>query len=91
MSHMINLPLTSEYDRRIWKQKLLLKSIATPHLELEPQLKSALYPHTADRIAVFSPEQCTSCNRYMQNLFGLSHLNISPLFCLSPMPRISIK
>ena len=67
MPHMINLPFTSEYDRRNWKEKLLLKSIATPPLELEPQLKSPLYPHSADQIAVVSPEQCTSCKRYMQN------------------------
>ena len=84
MSHMINLPFTSEYDRRIWKEKLLLKSISIPPFELEQQLKSALYPHSADQNAVFSLEQCTSCNRYMQNLFALSHLNISLLFCLSP-------
>lgn len=61
--------------------------MATPPFELEQQLKSVLYPHSADQIAVFSLAQCTSCNKYMQNLFAFSHLNISLLFCLFPMPR----
>ena len=88
MPLMINLPSTSEYNRRIWKEKLLwLKSMGTPSFELEQQLKSVLYPHSADQIAVFSLAQCTSCNKYLQNLFAFSHLNISLLFCLFPMPH----
>ena len=42
MSQIMNLPFVSEYSRRIWKEKLLLKRIATPHFELEQQLKCDL-------------------------------------------------
>ena len=42
MSLMMNLPFVSEYSRRIWKKKLLLKRIAMPPLALEQQLKSDL-------------------------------------------------
>ena len=54
---MINLPFTSEYDLRIWKEKLFLKSVATSPFELEQQLRSALFRHSADQTAVFSLEQ----------------------------------
>ena len=62
-SQIINLPFTSEYVRRIWKQKLLLKRMATPPFALEQQLKSDLYPHSADQVDIVSSLQCTSCRK----------------------------
>ena len=48
MSIIINLPIGSEYDFRIWKVKLLLKSMPTPTLALDKLLKIAEYPHSED-------------------------------------------
>ena len=42
MSLIINLPVVSKYSRRIWKEKLLLKIMATPPFALEQLLKSDL-------------------------------------------------
>ena len=46
MSIIINLLTEPEYDFRIWKVKLLLKSMPTPTLALDKLLKIAEYPHT---------------------------------------------
>ena len=57
ISHIINLPVLSEKDLSSWKEKLLLKRIATPPLELEQELNRDLRPHSADHTEeVFSGE-----------------------------------
>ena len=85
----INLPFGSEIVLRMWKEKLLLKSMLTPALALEIRLLNiAEYPHSEVPHIYLSFEQCTSCTvtKNIAYFLVFSHENISLLFMVLDGP-----
>ena len=74
MSTIMNLPFGSEIVLRMWKERLLLKSMLTPALALERLLNIAEYPHSEVQHISLSFEQWTSCRKNIAYFLVLSHL-----------------
>ena len=86
MSTIMNLPFGSEIVLRIWKEKLLVKSMLTPALALERLLNIAEYPHSEVQRISLSFEQRTSCRKYIAYFLVFSHRNISRLSMVLDSP-----
>ena len=87
MSTIMNLPFGPEIVLRMWKKKMLLKSMLTPALALlEGLLNIAEYPHSYVQYISFSFEQWTSCRKNIAYFLVFSHRNISRLFMVLDSP-----
>ena len=86
MSTITNLPFGSEIVLRMWRKKLLLKSMHTPALALERLLYIAEYPHSEVKHISLSFEQWTSCRKNIAYFLVFSHRNISRLFMVLNSP-----
>ena len=71
---------------RIWKEKLLLKSMLTLALALERLLNIAAYPHSEVQHISLSFEQWTSCRKNIVYILVFSHQNKSRLFMVLDSP-----
>ena len=86
MSTIMNLPFGSELVLRMWKEKVLFKSMLTLALALERLLKIAEYPHSEVQHFSLSFEQWTSHRNNIAYFLVFSHQNISHLFTVLDSP-----
>ena len=86
MSTIMNLPFGSELVLRMWKEKVLLKSMLTLALAVERLLNTAEYPHSEVQHFSLSFEQWTSHRKNIAYFLVFSHQNSSHLFTVLDSP-----